>query len=47
METRRVEPSAAECAVLASMKMSRSEPYDVHMLTPTYLRRSDAEEKKR
>jgi tRNA threonylcarbamoyladenosine biosynthesis protein TsaB len=47
METRKVAPSAAECADLASMKMSGSELYDVHRLTPIYLRRSDAEEKKR
>jgi tRNA threonylcarbamoyladenosine biosynthesis protein TsaB len=40
-------PSAAACALLAYERIRRSDTDDVHLLTPLYIRRSDAEEKRR
>ncbi len=39
--------SAAVCALIAYSRLERGETDDVHGLTPLYIRRSDAEEKKR
>jgi tRNA threonylcarbamoyladenosine biosynthesis protein TsaB len=47
IETRPVEPAASACAILASQNILSPGLYDVHRLSPIYLRRSDAEEKKR
>jgi tRNA threonylcarbamoyladenosine biosynthesis protein TsaB len=40
-------PSAAACALLAYERIRRGNVDDLHLLTPLYIRRSDAEEKKR
>lgn len=40
-------PSAAACALLACERIRRGDADDLHLLTPLYIRRSDAEEKKR
>jgi tRNA threonylcarbamoyladenosine biosynthesis protein TsaB len=40
-------PSAAACALLAYERIRRGDTDDVHLLTPLYIRRSDAEEKRR
>jgi tRNA threonylcarbamoyladenosine biosynthesis protein TsaB len=40
-------PSAAACSLLACEKMREGNADDLHLLTPLYIRRSDAEEKKR
>jgi tRNA threonylcarbamoyladenosine biosynthesis protein TsaB len=41
-----IVPSAAACGVLASQRLSRHEPEDLHSIVPIYIRRSDAEEKR-
>jgi tRNA threonylcarbamoyladenosine biosynthesis protein TsaB len=40
-------PSAAACALLAYERFRQGNADDLHLLTPLYIRRSDAEEKKR
>jgi tRNA threonylcarbamoyladenosine biosynthesis protein TsaB len=40
-------PSAAACALLAYERLRRGDADDIHLLTPLYIRRSDAEEKRR
>ena len=40
-------PSAAACALLAYERIRQGNADDLHLLTPLYIRRSDAEEKKR
>ena len=40
-------PSAAACSLLAYERIRQGNADDLHLLTPLYIRRSDAEEKKR
>lgn len=40
-------PSAAACALIAYERIRQGKADDLHLLTPLYIRRSDAEEKKR
>jgi tRNA threonylcarbamoyladenosine biosynthesis protein TsaB len=41
-----VVPSPAACAILAGQQLRHSKTDDLHSIAPTYIRRSDAEEKK-
>jgi len=41
------DPSAAACALIAYERIRQGNADDLHLLTPLYIRRSDAEEKKR
>lgn len=44
---RSASPSAGVCAILALQRLSRGDSDAIHSLHPLYIRRSDAEEKKR